>query len=108
MPRKVKGQPDKRMQKWQSLQRKQKQQKQREAQLDTMAEIQRGACKPLDCAAFVIPSGDIVATILLDSRQKWEYEIIPSSLHYRLHHQNVTITMSRERFENGWEIIKEG
>ena len=34
MPRNIKGQPDKRMQKWQRLQRKQKQQKQREAQLD--------------------------------------------------------------------------
>lgn len=34
MARKVKGQSDKRMQKWQRLQRKQKQQKQREAQLD--------------------------------------------------------------------------
>jgi hypothetical protein len=34
MPKKVKGQSDKRMQKWQRLQRKQKQQKQRETQLD--------------------------------------------------------------------------
>ena len=73
-----------------------------------MADIQRGECKPLDRAAFVIPSGDIVATILLDSQQKWEYEITPGSLYYRLHHRNVTITMSQERFENGWEIIQEG
>ena len=35
MARKVKGQSDKRMQKWQRLQHKQKQQKQREAQLDS-------------------------------------------------------------------------
>ena len=70
-------------------------------------ETQHGTCKPLDWSLLVLPAYDkrIGATIRLDTRQKWDYEIIPSGM-YRLHRENVTIMLSREWFADGWEIIQ--
>ena len=43
-------------------------------------ETQHGTCKPLDWSLLVLPAYDkrIGATIRLDTRQKWDYEIIPT------------------------------
>lgn len=69
--------------------------------------IQQGICKPN--TSYTISSHDVIATIGLDKRQTWEYEIAPDGSHYRLHYHNVAIAVPREQFENGWEIVqKEG